>query len=235
MRSFETDRPDATESPYTVDAGHFQFETDLFKTDRSTVGGVITKETSFNVFNLKAGLTNSLDIQFIAASFVNTKYIGENSPETRTSFNSVIIRAKQNLWGNDRGKTAMAVLPFVNFPTRTGAKITGGLVFPISISLSHDWSSGAQIEMDFEENQNSGGYHINLLVSSTYSHRLISDFDFFVEGLMARESELKSYEYFINSGLVFNWKEYLKLDAGVYYGLKSNSSKVYFVGLSFRY
>ncbi|MEO8821382.1 MAG: hypothetical protein ABI267_05890 [Ginsengibacter sp.] len=28
MRDFETDRPDVTESAYTVDAGHFQLETD---------------------------------------------------------------------------------------------------------------------------------------------------------------------------------------------------------------
>ena len=40
LRSFETDRPDATESPYTVDAGHFQFETDLFKTNRLSVNGL---------------------------------------------------------------------------------------------------------------------------------------------------------------------------------------------------
>ena len=29
MREFNTDRPDKTESPYTVDAGHFQFEMDV--------------------------------------------------------------------------------------------------------------------------------------------------------------------------------------------------------------
>ena len=30
MREMSTDRPDKTESPYTVDAGHFQIESDLF-------------------------------------------------------------------------------------------------------------------------------------------------------------------------------------------------------------
>ncbi len=29
MREMSTDRPDKTESPYTVDAGHFQWEMDL--------------------------------------------------------------------------------------------------------------------------------------------------------------------------------------------------------------
>ncbi|SEH88045.1 transporter [Epilithonimonas hominis] len=31
MRDMETDRPDVTESPYTIDAGHFQYETDMVR------------------------------------------------------------------------------------------------------------------------------------------------------------------------------------------------------------
>ncbi len=235
MRSFETDRPDATESPYTVDAGHFQFETDLFKSDYSSTNGAKTIENSFNVFNIKSGITNSLDIQFIAESFVYTRYISGNSTETRSSFNTITIRAKQNIWGNDKGKTAMAILPFVNISTGSDAKITGGLVLPYSISLPSNWGFGTQIEIDYVENQNGCGYHINSLVSTTFAHHLIRNINFFAESLITGESELKSYEYFINSGLVYDWKEYLKLDTGVYYGLKSNSSKVYFIGLSFRY
>ena len=36
MREFATDRPDKTESAYSVDAGHFQFETDIliFSSDK---------------------------------------------------------------------------------------------------------------------------------------------------------------------------------------------------------
>ena len=235
MRSFETDRPDATESPYTVDAGHIQYETDLFKTDRSSVNGIKTIENSFNVFNLKAGLTNSLDIQFIAESFVCTRVIDMNTRETGTSFNTVTIRAKQNIWGNDHGKTAMAILPFVNIPTGSGEKITGGLVIPLSIALPHDWDFGSQVEIDFEENQTGNGYHLNPLASATISHQLIRNIDFFAESLITRDDELNSYEYFINSGLVYEWKKNLNLDTGIYYGIKSTSSNVYFIGLSFRY
>ena len=34
LREMETDRPDVTESPQTVDAGHFQLETDLMRFQR---------------------------------------------------------------------------------------------------------------------------------------------------------------------------------------------------------
>lgn len=35
MREFVTDRPDRTKSPISVDAGHFQLETDLVSLTRS--------------------------------------------------------------------------------------------------------------------------------------------------------------------------------------------------------
>lgn len=234
MRSFETDRPDATESPYTVDAGHFQYETDLIKTEWITVNAIKTINKSFNVFNFKTGLTNSLDIQFISESFVYTKVTNVIS-ETKTSFSTITIRAKQNIWGNDKGKTALAILPFVNIPTISNTKITGGIVFPISIALSNDWDFGAQIEFDVEDNQSGVGYHTNPLVSATIGHKLIGKINFFAESVITKENELKRVEYYLNGGLVYEWNKNLNLDTGLYYGLKNISSKAYFIGLSIRY
>lgn len=63
MRGFETDRPDVTESAYTVDVGHFQIETDLFKTERYNIDQVKTINNYINTANLKLGITNSTDFQ----------------------------------------------------------------------------------------------------------------------------------------------------------------------------
>ncbi len=235
MRSFVTDRPDATESPYTLDAGHFQFETDIFKKDISSANGIKTIVNSINGFNLKFGLTNSLDIQFISAFFVNTRVIDESTSETKTFFNNNQIRIKQNIRGNDKGKTALALLPFVNIPTRTDEKLTGGLIVPFSISFANDWSLGTQLEVDIERNQSGNGAHFNPLVSATVSHPLIRNFDMFLEGVITRETELNQDEYFIDSGLVYELGKRINLDTGIYYGIKNTSSRVYFIGLSFRY
>jgi len=235
MRGFETDRPDMTESAYTVAAGHFQLETDLFKTDRSSVEGIKTIQNSFNVVNLKLGLTNSLDIQFIAESFVSTKVTDKNSTKTNSAFGNLTIRVKQNIWGNDNGQTALAILPFINIPTTSENKITGGIVVPFAVSLSNNWNFGSQIESDLEKNQLLNGYHMNYLASATISHPLFVKCNFFTEAYIQRESELKSYDYYLNGGLVYELKENIKLDTGMYYGLKNTSSKIYFLGLSFRY
>jgi hypothetical protein len=235
MRSFETDRPDVTESAYTVNAGHFQYETDLFKTDRSKVDGIKTVQNYFNSFNVKLGLTNSLDIQLVADMLVNMNVTRATTSRNNSSFGNITIRMKQNILGNDVGKMALAILPFINIPTTAKNKITGGLVVPLAVSLPNDWDFGTQIEADFETNQSGKGTHLNYQTSATISHALFSKCDFFTEASISREMELKSWEYFLNGGLVYELKENLKVDSGLYYGLKNRFSKVIFVGLSFRY
>lgn len=61
MRDFDTDRPDQTESPHTVDAGHFQIEADLFNYTHDHE----VKNFETGAINLKAGLLNNVDLQLI--------------------------------------------------------------------------------------------------------------------------------------------------------------------------
>ncbi len=92
-----------------------------------------------------------------------------------------------------------------------------------------------KLKFDLDKNQSGFGYHMNLLASVTASHPLYRNFSFFAENLISRETELKSYEYYINTGLVFNCNDKIKFDAGVNYGLTRTSSKIYFIGFSYRH
>src|SRR4051794_2985518 len=53
MRELSADRPDKTESPYTVDAGHFQLETDLanYTHDHQTSGNEDVRLDAFQFAN----------------------------------------------------------------------------------------------------------------------------------------------------------------------------------------
>ena len=235
MRSFETDRPDVTESAYSVDAGHFQIETDLFKSDHSTIDGIKTIRNQYNAFNVKAGITNSLDLQLVVESFVTEKVTEGSSTKMESGVGNITLRAKQNLWGNDNGKTAMAILPFINIPTNSNSKVTGGVILPLALTLSNDWDFGTEVEIDMTNNQSGSGYHFNLSASATIGHSLFKNISFFAENLISRENELKSYEYFLNTGLIYEWNEKIEFDTGIYYGLKETSSKIYFFGLSYRF
>ena len=68
MRDMSTDCPDQTESPCTVDAGHFQVEMEavsaVFDHDKSRGGDMRTTGWGASL-NGKAGLLNTVDIQFV--------------------------------------------------------------------------------------------------------------------------------------------------------------------------
>ena len=234
MREFATDRPDVTESACTVDAGHFQLETDLFKTEHFKTAGITTTNNFYNIANIKMGITNSLDLQLVVSSLV-VSTINNGTSKTKTSgFGGVSLRVKQNLWGNDNDESALAILPFVNIPTENDSKFSGGIVIPFALSLPHGWNFGSQIEAAIAEGIVNNNYYFNFLASATVSHSLFKNFDFFAEGVLSRDNELKTYEYFLDGGFVFALSPAIHIDTGIYYGLKNTSATTYFLGLSFR-
>ena len=65
----DRDGPGATESPYTVDAGHFQVEMTLlaYTHDRESFDGMTQRFEEWEIasMNLKLGLLNQLDAQLV--------------------------------------------------------------------------------------------------------------------------------------------------------------------------
>src|SRR2546429_9195160 len=71
MREFNTDRPDVTESPYTLDAGHFQLEMSLVEYTRDRSHGQTFEQFNVAPTNLKLGVLNNLDLQFVFEPYVH--------------------------------------------------------------------------------------------------------------------------------------------------------------------
>ena len=65
LRDLTTDRPDTTESPFTVDAGRFQVETNLFGYTRSRPDedGAVTDSYELGTTNIRIGLTSDDGVQ----------------------------------------------------------------------------------------------------------------------------------------------------------------------------
>src|SRR6476646_4895272 len=64
LREFDPDRPDVTDSPFTVDAGHIQFESGLFSyaLSRADREGIVTEEFDILDTNIRLGITNYAEI-----------------------------------------------------------------------------------------------------------------------------------------------------------------------------
>lgn len=246
MREMSTDRPDQTESPYTVDAGHFQLEMDFangaFDTDRSNGGKVRTRSITYGGINLKAGLLNHVDIQFVLDSYVDTR---ANDRAARTvskasGIGDLQTRLKVNLWGDDGGRTALAIMPFVKWPLpksdlRNG-KTEGGVIIPLSIALPAGWSTTVMTEVDFARNED-GGYNAEFIHSITASHDIAGQLGGYVE-FFSVTGNAPGFDWIgqVDVGLTCAITDNLVFDAGCNFGVTESAPDFNpFAGFSVRY
>ena len=98
LRDFSTDRPDKTESAYTVDAGHFQHETDIINFVYDSEGGESSSSILAMAPNLKFGLTNNSDLQIVVSSFNYVRQQSSGKDSKQSGFGDILLRLKVNLW-----------------------------------------------------------------------------------------------------------------------------------------
>lgn len=157
-RAYNTDRPSKTDSPYTIDAGVFQVETDAINLTidhRNPERADVDVQTLLiGQSNLKLGLTNNVDLQILLQGYANRRTSGADfGPEERAeAFGDTTVRLKVNVIGNDGGKLSMALIPFVKVPTSTkdfGNNVwEPGLVLPAAIALPAGFSVFGQTRVD---------------------------------------------------------------------------------------
>ena len=230
LRPLSTDRPDTTESPYTVDAGHYQFELEIGAMTRD--GG----DTSYGLgeLNAKYGLNTCTDLQFVLPLYNHIVGGAEG-------FGDLQIRVKRNLWGNDDGETALAVMPFIQLPTGADGissdEVEGGIIVPFGFQGVGGWSYGIQAELDLVADDAGSGHHFCFLTSATAAHALTEKIGVFFElvAIFPEGSEATS-EYYFNSGMTYGLTDTLQLDGGVRIGLSSDSEDFTpFVGVSAKF
>ena len=226
MREFSIDRPDVTESQVTVDAGHFQFEGDLYKWSEFDAGNVI------NVFNglYKMGLTKNWDIH-LGVELYNI-YQDPDGETVEKGYGNTTIRLKRNLWGNEGDtKTALGMIPYVTLPTSPlYHDAVYGIGFPFSLTLTEKLGSGAQFQFDFLPID--GDYKLAYLQTVVLGGELIGALDFYVEGMgyfVEGESLFNA-----NGGLIYNITDNVKIDVATNVGLNDGAPTKAYLGLSFR-
>lgn len=247
MREMSTDRPDLTESAYTVDAGHFQIETDLvsFSHDHDTAGGADTKVAAWTAgaINLKAGLLNWMDLQLglDAYNHVTTEDRVAGTKLRQSGLGDFTTRVKMNLWGNDGGTTALAIMPFMKFPTNQddlgNDDIEGGIIIPFAVELPAGWSLGVMTEFDFVRNNADTGYRTDFVNSLVLGHDIVGKLGGYVEFLSVVSSESGNpWVGVLGLGLAYAITDDLQLDGGVNLGLTRSAEDINpFLGVSWRF
>jgi hypothetical protein len=239
MRDLDTDRPDTTESPITVDAGHFQAEFSFVEFTHDRTAGVTTDTLAVLPSNLKVGLLNNVDLQVVIEPYVNERTGGRGAAARRDGFGDTEVRLKVNLLGNDGGPVAFGVMPFAKFPTATHGlgndHYEGGLILPVKFKMPADFDLGAMLEIDVIRDAGDG-YGTALLHSVTLGHPIVGDLSGYIE--YAGTSFVgagATYQAIVGTGLVYNVGKDAEVDVGVNVGLSDSADDFeVFAGMSFR-
>jgi Putative MetA-pathway of phenol degradation len=240
MRDLSTDRPDTTESPYSVDAGHYQVELEALSFGRDKSGGE-TATTLSSSINVKAGLDNRSDLQVVLEFFRSEEVTGNGADFDEKGIGDLDIRYKFNFWGNDGGPTAFAVMPFVTLPTHSkdfgsSRDVEGGIILPFATEVEGGWGMGVMLEMDIIRNAADDGYTVSWLQSVTVAHEISGDLGGFLEfvNISSADDNAASEAYF-DAGVTYGFGDDIQFDAGTNIGLTQASEDVrFFVGLSVR-
>jgi hypothetical protein len=245
MREMSPDRPDKTDSPFTVDAGHFQLEMDFanFTHDspNSEHGNEKSEDCQVAPMNLKVGVLNNMDFQLVLAPWQwERTEDGAGTVEHQSGFGDITPRVKVNLIGNDGGFFALALIPFVKFPTAqvplgNGAE-EGGLGIPYAFDVPN-WDVGFQTTFNCDRNDVGSGYHAEFANSISIGHAVIGNLEYHVEFFSSVSTEQNSdWVGTFDTWFTYQASKNLCLDAGVYIGVTPAADDWHpWVGMTWRY
>ena len=243
MRSFSTDRPTKSNVPYTVDAGHFQYETDLVNFSHQVTGSVHTNTILVPNPTFKVGVTNNADLE------VNVPIAGVHAFSSSTGPSSTIwgigdtfVRAKVNLWGNDGGSSAAALIPYVKAPSAPlgigNGAVEEGLLAPVVFSLPNNFTLLLVPEIDALRDSADDGRHPNVIFDVNLSREVIKNVTAYAEFWADYNDDpvIKTTQLSFDTALAWTVCPNVQLDVGANFGLNAVTPAIQvYAGVSQRF
>ncbi len=239
MRPMVPDRPGITESPYSVDAGHFQYEADGLRLLTRREGTTRGRDWYVNHALAKIGLTNRTDFQVEFDTYTTTHTYDEADPsvsQRARGMGDVTLRLKHTLLGDDDSRWALGIIGYVELPSgRMGdGGYEPGLVLPAIVQLSKDWSAGGQLEANLYYDREQSQHYVQLTPTLTTDYQFNKELEAFVELVGYRDLREQQWRGSINLGPQFDIGDNLQLDVGAHLPLTHGIDHEFFLGFSFR-
>jgi DtxR family Mn-dependent transcriptional regulator len=241
LRDLSADRPDRTDTPITVDAGHVQLEMDLTNLTRD-VDDAGLRSTSYEVapMNVKVGLHDRVDVQAIYTPYRVERLRGSAAPTARGRwFTGIMPRAKINLAGNDAGLFALALIPFVGIPLDDDdddREVEAGVGVPYLIRVP-GWDVGLQTTLRTVRRVVDRVRHSEVDQSVSIGHHLAGPLSLYGE-FFANTSSAAGAAWIgtTNTWLTYRVTGNLRFDSGIYIGVTSAADDAHvWVGMTWRH
>jgi hypothetical protein len=251
IRDMDTDRPNITNTPHTIDAGHWQIETGIvnytYYRDKSSAQNVSSDDFAFGQFNLRLGLLNDLEINAVIDTCeVDCAHDYSSRTTFRASgFGDTVIGGKLNLWGNEGGNetgyTALAIQPQFKLPTARKDVGNGRFEFSIAAPFLANLPSGVHLGLQpgisQERNSTNTGYVTGFPGSVSLDRVVFANLDIYLEFAcdLTTEKHVTASQT-IDMGATYPLNKNIVLDAGVNVGLNRASNNIeVLTGISFRH
>jgi len=245
LRDLCTDRPTKSTSPCTLDAGHFQLESDIFNETLDHTGAVSTTTQLLTGPTLKLGLTDLLDAEISITPYERVVVRGHGTESTAGGFGDTYLKLKWNVLGNASDAVGFALVPYVKAPTgsaRVGNRATeGGVIAPVSFTFPDSWSLVIDPELDSLANSSGGGgHHLNAAGVLSLSKGLSHHFTASAELWSDRDWDAAGRVTLLSADLGAAWSPEsspnLQFDGGFNFGLNHQTPGVQgYLGISQRF
>lgn len=251
LRGMDTDRPNKTNTPHTIDAGHLQIETGFFDFahDRDTEHGanVTSDAVALGPVNLRLGLLDDLELNLavdtLDALWSRDHLLGQSVRQQ--GFGDIVAGGKLNLWGDDGGDdpwaTAFAVQPQLKLPTAGSTLGNGHPEFffgaPFLINLPAAFHLSAQTTVSWERNRGNTGDVTGWQNSASLDRVVFDVVDLYVEywSHVSTERHQEAQQTF-DYGFIYAIDDNVTLDGGVNLGLNKASTGIEVLsGMSVRF
>jgi hypothetical protein len=246
MRDMETDRPDRTNTPNTIDAGHLQLESGISDLTFFRHGSARNDLISAGEEDLRVGIFNRMEISLAATLFnsVPVPSATTGSPTRHEGVGDLFLGGTVNLWGDDAGDrvwaTSLGLQPIFKLPT-AASKIGNGhfetfFGIPFLVNLPAGAHLGAETVVSDERNTSDDG-NVTGWQNMFAVDRTFFGFDIYVEYWSHLTSEQhRKAQQSIDTGFTCSLSDSVVLDTGFNFGLNGATSDFEWVtGISIRY
>ncbi|AMJ67162.1 transporter [Hymenobacter sp. PAMC 26628] len=240
MRPMVPDRPGITESPYSVDAGHFQYETDALRLLTRREGSTYGHDWYVNHALAKIGLTDRTDFQVGIDSYTDTRNYDNSDPgqsQLYHGFGDVRLRIKHTIAGDDNSRWALGLIGYVTLPTggpRGDGAVEYGAVLPAVFQITKPWSIGGQVAGSVYWDRDTQSRYLQLTPTLTTDYQFSKVVQAFVELVGYWDVRQRSWGSSINVGPQLDINDNVQLDFGAHLPVTHGVDREYFLGVSFR-
>lgn len=251
LRDMDTDRPDKTNTPHTIDAGHVQIETGGFDysyfRDRYQGANARIESLDLGQFNFRLGILSDLELNAVvnAYDFLRSTDFTSNHSSRQNGLGDSVIGGKLNFWGNDSGDevwaTAFGIQPQFKIPVARENLGNGHpelfVGLPFLLNLPAQVHLGLQTTGSWERNIEDTGDVAGWQNSVSVDRVFFSKFDIYLEYWSHVSTERhQEAEQTLDAGFTYPLNDNVVLDTGVNFGLNRASQTIeVLAGISVRF